>query len=147
MNLRSPTLDDLLALTGFFRSLEQYERKNVRGASTAGYKPMGQYVKAFQASQRGRLADAFGAFVVDDATLERGRADGSLVVDTRLRDALRALEGNGLPPTRSTEADADAVTQAAVLLEADGVRLLRWLDELGARLRGVEERPRRPHSG
>ena len=29
MNLRSPTLDDLLALTGFFRSLEQYGTSGV----------------------------------------------------------------------------------------------------------------------
>ena len=72
-----------------FRSLEQWENKGVRRAR--GDKPLGQYVtrserargdeaRAISRPRRGRR----------DA-LERGRAKGSLVVDLRLRDALRSL--------------------------------------------------------
>ena len=39
-----------------FRTREQYERKGVRRAR--GDKPLGQYVKAFEASERGRVEDA-----------------------------------------------------------------------------------------
>jgi len=133
-----------------FRSLEQYERKNVRGASARGYKALGQYIKGAQAREEGRLADAFQSFVVDDEMMKRGLADGSLVVDTRLRDTLQTLDEGGMSHlvSRVPAADADTPTQGAVLLEADGVRLLRWLDELGARLRGVENRPwARPSRG
>ena len=39
--------------------------------------------------------ERYDAFVVDDHALERGLADGSLVEDTRVRDALRVLAGTG----------------------------------------------------
>ena len=66
-----------------FRTREQYERKGVRRAH--GDKPLGQYVKAFEASERGRVEDFFGSLTVDDETLAAGRRTGSLAVDTRLR--------------------------------------------------------------
>ena len=39
--------------------------------------------------------------VVDEATLERGLAYSSLVIDTRLRDALRALAGENIPVSQT----------------------------------------------
>ena len=77
--------------TSISQSLEQYERKSVRRAH--GDKPLGQYVKAFEARETGRLEDAYGSLVVDDSTLEREARSDSLVVDTRLRDALRDHKG------------------------------------------------------
>ena len=70
-----------------FRSLEQWERKGVRRAR--GDKPLGQYVSALLASESGRARDRYQSLVVDDEALERGLAQGSLVRDTRLRDAIR----------------------------------------------------------
>ena len=59
-----------------FRSREQYERKGTRRAH--GDKPLGQYVKAYEASEKGQIEDVFGRLTVDDRALERGRAAGCL---------------------------------------------------------------------
>jgi hypothetical protein len=121
-----------------FRSLEQYERKNIRRAR--GDKPLGQYVKGLQAREQGRLEDVYRLLVVDDETLAKGLTAGSLAVDTRLRDALR---DDGSPPT-STADGADAgrfARDEAALRDADLVRIVRRLDELQARLDGVEAQP------
>ena len=115
-----------------FRSLEQYERKNVRRAR--GDKPLGQYVKGLQASELGRSADAYRALVLDDDAVARGHASGQLVEDTRLRDALAGR--SPAPATRGRFAWDDAA-----LRDADVVRLVRRLDVLRARLEGVERRP------
>ena len=124
-----------------FRTLEQYERKGVRRAR--GDKPLGQYVRVEQAREEGRIAERYRELVVDDATLERGRAQGSLVVDTRLRDALRALRtGDGGREQAAERVDTGAIAEGAGLIDADQVRLLRFLDGLGARLEAVEARSR-----
>lgn len=117
-----------------FRTREQYERKGVRRAH--GDKPLGQYVKAYDASERGRVEDFFGVLTVDDETLARGRQNGSLVVDTRLRDALQGVAGPASP--RAEEARAAA--ESAALTEANVVRTCRRLDVLAARLSAVEQR-------
>jgi hypothetical protein len=120
-----------------FRTREQYERKGVRRAH--GDKPLGQYVKAFEASERGRVEDFFGSLTVDDETLAAGRRTGSLAVDTRLRDALR--EGaEGLDSNGSPAEEARAAAESAALTEANIVRTCRRLDVLAARIRSVEER-------
>lgn len=135
-----------------FRSLEQYERKNVRRAR--GDKPLGQYVKGLQAREQGRIEDVYRLLVVDDETLTRGVTAGSLVVDTRLREALRMLrlENGGFPrpaagsgrllrpPAERGEAAPFARDEAA-LRDADLVRIVRRLDELRSQLDGVEARP------
>jgi Glycosyl transferase family 2 len=46
---------------------------------------------AYEAYRAGRLEEFYEPLVVDDAALERGLVDGTLVVDVRLRDRLRAL--------------------------------------------------------
>jgi hypothetical protein len=115
-----------------FRSLEQYERKNVRRAR--GDKPLGQYVKGLQARERGRVEDFYRLLVVDDEALARGLAVGSLVEDTRLRDALRGSAAQGpVEPARFAHDDA-------ALRDADLVRVVRRLDELNVRLGAVEQR-------
>jgi len=126
-----------------FRSREQWERKGVRRAR--GDKPLGQYVRALQAKEEGRSADRYGDLVVDDATLERGLVERSLVMDTRLRDLLRALTPEGVkgqpePVTSTCMTDSTVIAEGAALRDADVVRLLRHVDGLRARLPALEER-------
>jgi Glycosyl transferase family 2 len=123
-----------------FRSEAQWERKGVRRAQ--GDKPLGQYVRAYEASAGGRSSDLYGSFVVDDETLSRGIAQGSLVLDTRLRDTLRGAEG-GRPSPRAVDERAIAAAESSALREANVVRACRRLDVLAARLDGLEDRPRR----
>jgi hypothetical protein len=120
-----------------FRSLEQYERKNVRRAR--GDKPLGQYVKGLQARELGKIDDVYRRLVVDDEVLARGVASGELVVDTRLRDALR---GAALPASDIAEQTARFARDDAALRDADLVRLVRRLDILRARLETIEARGR-----
>jgi hypothetical protein len=117
-----------------FRSLEQWERKGTRRAR--GDKPLGQYVSALLASESGRAADRYRSLVVDDDEAERGRAAGSLVLDERLRSALRALGGAPVPLAR----DPDAIQDAAGARDADLVRLQRHYDGLEARVRALDSR-------
>ena len=98
------------------------------------------------------MAEHYESLVISDEELERGRAEGRLVVDTRLRDALRLLRapdgGYLLPadapalafPTPTLVEDADYAVEAAVLGEADVVRLQRRLDTLERRLATIELR-------
>jgi len=120
-----------------FRTREQYEQKGVRRAH--GDKPLGQYVKAFDASERGRVEDFFGSLTVDDETLAAGRRAGSLAIDTRLRDALRVGD-EGLRLEGSAGEEARAACEGMALTEANIVRTCRRLDVLAARIRSVEER-------
>jgi Glycosyl transferase family 2 len=117
-----------------YRTPAQYEQKTVRRAR--GDKPLGQYVKGLQAKEQGRIEDVYSKLVVDDEALARGVAAGSLVVDTRLRDALRASGSRAVdrPEPRF------ALDEAA-LRDSDVVRLVRRLDELRTRVDALAERP------
>jgi len=113
-----------------FRSLEQWENKGSRRAR--GDKPLGQYVTALRAKESGRSAARFLALVVDDAMLEQGLAEGSLRLDTRLRDRLRE-EGV------SDAADASVVSDSVAVRDADIVRLRRYLDRMAVRVGALED--------
>jgi hypothetical protein len=124
-----------------FRSLEQWERKGVRRAR--GDKPLGQYVSALQASESGRALDRYRSLVVGEEALERGLSEGSLVIDVRLRDALR--EQGGKPPSGTRRQAAappstGVIQEGAGVRDADVVRLYRHLDGLRARTSAMEER-------
>jgi hypothetical protein len=122
-----------------FRSLEQYERKNVRRAR--GDKPLGQYVKGLQARELGTIEDVYGRLVVDDEALARGVASGALVIDTRLRDALRSVAGGvAVSAPAAAENTMRFARDEAALRDADLVRLVRRLDILRARLETIEAR-------
>jgi hypothetical protein len=97
-------------------------------------------MKGYGALQAGRIDEQYESLVVDDAALDRGLADGTLVTDTRLRDALRAVRG-GRRPTFEQPSAADEVAyavEAAVLDEAYVVRAQRDLDALEERLESLE---------
>jgi Glycosyl transferase family 2 len=122
-----------------FRSLEQYERKNVRRAR--GDKPLGQYVKGLQARELGTIEDVYRRLVVDDEALARGVESGALVIDTRLRDALRSGAGAvAVPVTGAAEDPMRFARDEAALRDADLVRLVRRLDILRTRLKAIESR-------
>lgn len=120
-----------------FRSLEQWENKGVRRAR--GDKPLGQYVTALHASEAGKSIERYLSMVVDDATFEHGRVSGSLVIDTRLRDALRRLRGEPAEESFAT-LDPGVLTEAAAVRDADLVRLRRHLDHLAARVCALDAR-------
>lgn len=128
------------------RSLEQTAHKaEVFGTGFERHvarAPTGYHRTMFQALRDGRIGDHYASLLVDDDELERGRADGRLVVDTRLRDALRVIAAGGTPtfPIPTLVEDAEYAVEAAALGEADVVRLQRRLDEFETRLHLLERR-------
>ena len=100
----------------------------------------GYHLKGYDALQRGRIDEQHASLVVEDAALEQGLQDGTLVLDTRLRDALRAIHG-GKPvtfPAPTLADDAAYAVEAAALNEAYAVRAQRQLDGIEQRLLGLE---------
>jgi hypothetical protein len=137
------------------RSFEQFERKYQ--AHWADEHLRESYLApVHEASREGRLRERFDALAVDDEARERGLADGSLAVDSRLRDALGELtligpdaEGRrfALPssggarlrlPRPSIVDDASWAVEVAALADADLVRLERRLDRFETRLGSLE---------
>lgn len=140
------------------RSLAQCEHKaELQGTAFEKYiarPPTAYHAQMFEAFKDGAIADYYDALVIDDTQVERGVAEGRLVVDTRLRDALRsrsragdgqtflpAEEGPALGFSTPTLVDeATYAVEAATLGEADVVRLQRRLDTLEGRLASIEQR-------
>jgi hypothetical protein len=100
----------------------------------------GYHLKGYDALQSGRIDDQYESLVVDDAALERGISDGTLVVDARLRDSLRTLRAGGKPtfPSPTYADDAAYAVETAVLAEAYIVRAQRRLDVIEQRLESLE---------
>lgn len=86
----------------------KYEQLHA-GLSGTGLDVSRHVEHARAAIDRGAWEETFRRWLVDDATLERGLAEGTLAVDTRLRNALRAL-ARGEQPTfaRATLSEAAA---------------------------------------
>ncbi|MDQ3378744.1 MAG: glycosyltransferase family 2 protein [Actinomycetota bacterium] len=106
--------------------------------------PTAYHANMFEALRSGKLDEYYESLVVDDVEVERGVESRRLVVDTRLRDALRQVrkaDGEKLSfPIPSLVEDAEYAVEAAVLGEADVVRLQRRLDTLERRLLSLELR-------
>jgi len=100
----------------------------------------GYHLKSYDALQAGRIDEQYESLVVDDGALERGVAERTLVVDTRLRDSLRTIRDGGTPSfPQPTDADGVAyAVETAVLDEAYIVRAQRRLDALEQRLEALE---------
>lgn len=99
---------------------------------------------AHRDSERGEAAAAFASLALDGDAAREGLARGLLAEDTRIRDALRALGEHGgrlAFPRTSPLDDAAFAADAAVLGEADVVRVRRRLDELEQRIALLEARP------
>ena len=125
------------------RSLEQCANKYSHQQIGPGQTPSPYYDRVRELIDAGRLDEVWESLVVDDAALERGLEGGTLVVDTRLRDALRTVDkGEPLTFPRPTVVDEAAyAVDVAALGEADVIRLQRRLDTLEQRLVRFERRP------
>jgi hypothetical protein len=113
----------------------------------------GYHLKGYSALQTGRIEEQHDSLVLDDEALERGLRDGSLVTDTRLRAALRALrvDADGrafavpserpgalsFPPPDAAD-EAGYAAEAAALDESYAVRAQRQLDGIEQRLLSLE---------
>jgi hypothetical protein len=105
--------------------------------------PTAYHANMFSALESGKMGEYYDAQVVSDEEVERGVESGRLVIDTRLRGALRQIEAGALPlsfPLPSLVDEAVYAVEAAVLGEADVVRLQRRLDVLERRLQTLELR-------
>jgi hypothetical protein len=103
--------------------------------------PTAYHAQMFEALADGTIADYYERQVVTDDEVELGAQTGRLVVDTRLRDALRRIAAGETQlefPTPTLVDEATYAVEAAVLGEADVVRLQRRLDTLEQRLATVE---------
>jgi hypothetical protein len=82
-----------------------------------------------------------GRDAIDEPTMANGLENGTVQVDTRLRDALGELEaGNALIFSRPTVVDnAWYAVDASVLGEADAFRLRADVDDLERRIAQLEE--------
>jgi hypothetical protein len=109
----------------------------------------GYHLSGYSALQRGHIDDQYESLVVGGDALDRGLAQGTLVVDTRLRDALRTLsraaDGGfvvGAGPLEfarvDTADDAAYAVEAAAVGEADAVRIQRRIDAFEQRLAALE---------
>ena len=105
--------------------------------------------EAYRAYRAGQLAEFYAPLVVSDEELARGLADGSLALDTRLRDALRSLGfGEGAADarkrsrSRGSAAEAAAYAAYSALQESDlGLRLGDRVDALERRIASLERGP------
>jgi Glycosyl transferase family 2 len=114
--------------------------------------PTAYHANMFEALRSGKIEEYYASLVVDDEEVEKGVAAERLVIDTRLRDALRRLRddpGAYARPSGTSQLafpmptlvdDAEYAVEAAVLGEADVVRLQRRLDTLERRLQSLELR-------
>ena len=96
-------------------------------------------MEAYEAHRDGRLHEFYASHAVDDDELEQGLLDGTLALDTRLRDALRALRADegaelefSLPPAAlpltfsEPGVDESDVAEIGTLGEADDLVRLEW---------------------
>jgi Glycosyl transferase family 2 len=127
-----------------FRSYEQYVRKCVRRAR--GDSQLGQYVRALLAKEQGRAEDLYRSMAVDDAAVRRGIAQGALVVDERLRDAMRSIAQGRAMPRELDSVDVEVVAGGATMRDADTVRLARTVDGLALRVNALQLRGDLPGS-
>jgi hypothetical protein len=93
-----------------------------------------------EAQREGRLEEFYESFVVDDEALARGLADGTLAVDTRLRDALRSLQAGDPLTFDDVSVDAAYLSELAALEAGDPhVLALEKADALERRLAAVQQ--------
>jgi len=125
------------------RSVEQCERKYSYQQVAPGQAPSPYYDRVRALLREGKVRELYDELVVDDDALERGLADGTLMLDTRLRDALRTLrDGQAVIFPRPNVVDEAAyAVDVAALGEADVVRLQRRLDTIEQRMRTLEQKP------
>jgi hypothetical protein len=126
------------------RSFVQFERKFRTKHMTAGERMRSDTLRLLDAAGEGRLEERYGEICPDDASVQGGLEASTLVIDVRLRDALRALAG-GATSLSFPRAASDEIAHAAnrsVHEAGELVRLTRRADELHARVRALERSSR-----
>ncbi len=117
--------------------------------------------EAYEAYRAGRLEAFYEPLVVDDDALARGLGDGSLALDTRLRDRLRDLGFGNADPTAvgGTPRDRplpgadhdfgrlDVVAAAQYAAESSALDESDFALALGARIEDLEQRAGRLERG
>jgi hypothetical protein len=130
------------------RTWGQYAHKiAIHGAALARNEDLtpraGRHVKQpYELLQAGRLEEHYRSLVVDDAAVEKGLADGSLVIDRRVEERLRVLrgpDGYRLPaPGASDDAAARPDLDAAINLAERSAAVRE--KELRAELKALRRR-------
>jgi hypothetical protein len=120
------------------RSLEHFTEKYLRWWALLGTR----FSKAVhEAHSRGALREFYDTYVIDDDALATGVADGTLAVDTRLRDALRSLRAEPSRALRFSDPAVDKGYLAELALLEDGdphAHAQRKAEDLEARLTVIE---------
>ena len=140
-----------------FRSAEQLERKGRGGWWVDPSPDLAEHIALLgRAAADRRIAEHLADATIDDDELARGLADGRLVIDTRLRDALgriRRPDGTFRLPVDgdrsrlvfaqpTVDADARLADETAPLAEIDGVvRAAERVDALEERIGRLEREP------
>ena len=95
-----------------------------------------------EADRRGRLGEFYESYVVEDEELEKGVADGTLAIDTRLRDAMRSLRAHPQRPLTFSDGAVDAAYLSELARLEDGdphTHAHRKAEDLEARLAVLEQ--------
>jgi hypothetical protein len=138
-----------------FRSLGQLERKANGGwHRNRSHEVTLHHRLLHTALHEGRLPEHYDSFAIDDHELATGLADGTLAIDTRLRDALRAIrapDGRFPVPDGALRVafdrpdvgeDAQFAAETSALVQLDGiVRAGSRVDLLERRLAELERHP------
>ena len=99
---------------------------------------------AFRDSEAGQSAEVFDRAVGTEDERAAARDAGLLVEDLRIREAIRTITAGSAQvdfPRPTAAEEAAFAVDAAVLGEADLVRVRRRIDELGRRVAALEARP------
>jgi len=123
------------------RSAEQCERKYVRWwlLSQAPRKPAPRVQEFWEARERGEADAFYESHVVGDEELGRRLREGSLALDTRLRDALRAIRRGETPAIGEAQVDTAYLSELGALEDRSAfVRAQGRLEAFERRLEAVE---------
>jgi Glycosyl transferase family 2 len=128
------------------RSREQYARKYEKTWTGWPENLRGDLARAREVAEQGRPEAMWARVALSDLEIRQGLAAGSLVRDTRLRDALGPHLREQSPeitrrtlPTPAPEEETRHAVEAAVFDEAEVVRAQRWVDELTERVARLEK--------
>jgi hypothetical protein len=120
------------------RSREQCARKYEKTWTGWERNLRGDLARAQQTAETDMVDAMWERLALDDAAVQTGLADGSLVTDVRLREALRP-GGDDTVSRPGLEPAADELA-ASVFGEAELVRKHRWVDDLERRVHALEDR-------
>jgi hypothetical protein len=127
------------------RTREQMERKFQVWRPEVARTRVGLHAKAAaRAIRSGDVASLYREFLVDDAALRTGLAEGVLAMDTRVRDALHGRAHEAAEPSASTSPAETRLLarELDLLFEADAaVKLARRVDSFATRLSRAEASP------